>query len=346
MAPAIPALTVTSPPALLQIRTFGSQKVMFAGTQIVLGNYLFTTSGTTTTPPIVHFAGISLDVTGMKYSPAAQVTPIGTSQIQQGVDSLKLSVPNIGVSPDTLTGTLTVATPAGSATMTNIFYAPTPQVTGVQLSAGGQFQPVTNSTLFRGKTYRITGNALKLVAGGTNIGQTTFKLNGLSMTVATLSGTNDLVFTVPSTATTGPLVVSTEVGSKTVGTFTVSDPVAGVSIVGLQLSPGSVTGGTGVTATVAVDATIPAGGSAGNIVFSSGDSSVVVPSGLVAVTSNPVVVQLSTKVVASARTAQIIVHNEPTATQTSPMAARSPSTGTRTTAAPAAWPARDPASFA
>src|SRR5207247_2379253 len=33
--------------------------------------------------------------------------------------------------------------------------------------------------------------------------------------------------------------------------------------------------------------------------------------------SNPVVVQLSTKVVASARTAQIIVHNEPTATQTS-----------------------------
>ena len=326
--PTIPVLNVVGAPVVLQTPKSGLlQKVLFEGTRVLLGEYLFTTTisctqksvgcGPATRPPTVTFGNAAIPVASVSYSPTAQVDH--NQFIQQGVDSLRLTVPSIanqatGDLPDTTTGTLTITTPGGSTTLTNVFYAPRPQISLVQQSLGnGQFQTVTTSTLVKGATYRLQGRALDLIAGGTRLSTTQIQLNGTVVSTTNFSNPATIGFIVPATATSGPLVVTTAAGSTTVGTFTVSSGAAGVTIVGVQLSPASVAGGNATTATIAVNASIPSGGSAGNLIFSTQpqDSSVVLPAGLVAVTSNPLIIQLSTKAVTSARSVQINVSNEP-----------------------------------
>jgi hypothetical protein len=331
----VPALKVKEPPVVVSMDNDGSllhSKLLLQGSRAILGKHLFiealacTSSktsafscSTTPTLPTVTFKSSQLIIAGANYSPTATMFTPGGGTIIQGVDSLKLTVPLLippaGGLADTTTGTMTITTPEGSVDVPNVFYAPKPVMIGLDLDQGnGRFQLVTDQTLVREGKYRLRGNALNLVVGGTALGTTTLTINGASVTATNTFFQSEnlraLTFTVPSTATSGPLAVTTRAGTTTFGTMTVVNPTAGVSIVGMQLSPTTEAGGNTITATVAVNATIPSGGSAGNLVFSSTDAAVVVPTGTVAVTANPVIVHLSTKPVASVKTASITVRNE------------------------------------
>jgi hypothetical protein len=332
----IPVLKVKEAPVLIDMLNDGTashRKLLFQGSRALLGKHLFTETTSclsttrgepiscTTTPtlPTVTFKNVQVLLAGASYSPTAQMAPPGVGSIIQGVDSLKLNVLLLPLSPtggiaDTATGTLTITTSAGSLDIPSVFYAPKPQFVGLDLDQGnGHFQLVTNQTLIREGRYRLRGNALNLVVGGLPLAPTAVTLNGTSIPATNSiesDGVHGLSFTVPAGATSGPLVVTTRVGSTTFGTMTVVNPVSGVSIAGMQLSPTSDAGGNTITATIAVNAIIPAGGSAGNLVFSASDSAVQIPTFPIAVTTNPVIVRIPTKPVVSVRSASITVRNE------------------------------------
>lgn len=332
----IPALKVNESPVVVDMTNDGSalhRKLLLQGSRAIVGKHLFTetlscTFGSkgvppsctsTTTLPTVTFKNVQVLVAGATYSPTAQMAPPGGGSIIQGVDSLKLNVTLLPLSPtgglaDTASGTLRITTAEGSLDIPNVFYAPKPQFAALELDQGnGHFQLITNQTLVRGGAYRIRGNALNLVFDGSPIGNTTLTINGLSVPVSNLitgDGVRSLGFTVPAGASSGPLTVTTIAGSSTLGTMTVVNPTAGVSIIGMQLSPTSDAGGNTITATIAVNATIPPGGSAGNLVFTSSDPAVLVPTFPVGVGTNPVIAHIPTTAVPSVRNVTITVRNE------------------------------------
>ncbi|WP_411281110.1 hypothetical protein [Gemmatimonas sp.] len=305
-------------------------RALFAGSQVLVGKHLAsvgplssvkltsvsTLNVTSIAPTVrigntlsVRFGNTSIPVTSAAYFPTAQMSAdlfSGFAPIIQGADSIKLNVP---VLPDTVTGTLTLTNAAGSTSIPDVFYAPPPVVTDVQVSTGnGQFQPVANTTLVRGERYRVFGRALRLVRIGSPLSIASWRMPGVLVTFN--PGVEGFEFVLPQTATSGPVTIQTIAGSTSLGSFTVIDRAAAFTIVGVQVSPNQTVGGNTVTATIAVNAEIPVGGSAGNIVFSAAtvnDTTLVVSSAPIAVTTNPVVLTIATKNVSAVRTASITV---------------------------------------
>jgi len=202
--------------------------------------------------------------------------------------------------------------------------------------------PLNNGALVRGKQYRLRGIGLVIrTSAGSQPDLVRVSVNGAAATVALVtSPTSDPVFTVPTTATSGSLTLTTAGGATTLGPFTVIDAPATVTIAGLSLSPTSVAGGRAVTATVAINGTIPTGGSAGNIAFTlaSPSDAVVLPSGFIAVTTNPLVVNIPTRAVSSQQAVTIRVSSDPNASPVSQSTASltlTPPTPTSVTLSPA-----------
>jgi hypothetical protein len=337
-----PRLDVSGEPPVLQRMTVVDQrdKVLFTGSQVLLGKHFSQAavvrsvqraptvgvggiSGvpgginqgvptmSLTTLPSVRFSNSAIPVTAVRYSATAQVNPIavGSSPTLQGVDSLYMTVPAL---PDTMTGALSVTTSAGTTTFADVFYVPAPTVSAVKIVLGnGQLQTVSNTTLIRGRSYRLAGTALAFrtsVVSAPKVAIVT--LNGVRL--PTTSFTDGVGFSVPATASSGALTVTTIAGTTTVGTFAAVDPERTPALAGIVLSPSSVAGGSAISAAIAVNGVIPAGGSAGTIVLfmQPRDPDVLLPTGPIAITSNPLDISIPTRAVAAARTVQIIARTE------------------------------------
>jgi hypothetical protein len=272
-------------------------------------------SVTLVTLPTIAFGGSAATVQSAGYR-STSTRIIGMI----GADSVVFTIPNGGAFGDTMTRSLTISTASGSQTIQNVVFVPPPSVnelrtfnaSGVEVSL-----PFTGSTLVRGKQYRLRGKGLVIQTSGSTPELARVTVGGVAATVALAPSPNlDAVFTVPAGATSGALNVTTAGGTLSVGSFAVTDPVASLAIAGLSLSPTSIAGGRPITATVAINGTVPAGGSAGNIAFTLATPSdaVVPPTGLIAVTANPMVVTIPTRAVKTQQTVSIRVSGDPNAT--------------------------------
>ena len=269
--------------------------------------------------PTLSFGAQGLSVQSVGYRSTATRLP-GLI----GADSLIFSVPGTPAFSDTLTSTLTIATPAGSQATQNVIFVPPPTVTDVRTfnTAGIEVSiPIGGGTLVRGRQYRLRGKGLVVLSGpvsGADVVRAT--LNGAALVVTLATAPNvDPVIAIPLNATSGGLAVSGPGGSSNVGSFVVTDPPTALTIAGLSVSPTSVTGGQDIVATVAINGTVPPGGNAGNIAFTMATPSaaIVLPTGLIPVTSNPLVVRIPTKAVAAQQAPTIRVSSDPNAAQPS-----------------------------
>jgi hypothetical protein len=278
-----------------------------------------TRTSTTAAPlPLLTFGSLSLGVQSAGYRSSSTRLPGLT-----GADSVMFTVP-AGSFADTVTRALTITTPVGKQTLQNVMFVPPPSVSELRTfntSGIDVAVPLSGGTLVRGKQYRLRGTGLVIrTTAGSTPDLVRVSVNGAAATTAlATSPTTDAVFTVPTTATSGAVTLTAAGGTATLGSFSVIDAPTAVAIAGLSLSPTSVAGGRSITATVAVNGTIPAGGNAGNIAFTlvSPSDAVVLPSGFVAVTTNPLVVTIPTRAVSSQQTVSIRVSSDPNASSLS-----------------------------
>jgi hypothetical protein len=264
------------------------------------------------TLPTITFGGTPMSVQFAGYRAGSTAIP---GQI--GVDSATFTVPAAAFS-DTTTRDLVLTTPAGSAAVHNVMFVPPPTVTEIRSfdqQSGVDVPLASGAPLVRGKQYHLRGRGL-VVALRSSSDIMRASLNGVVLGVS-LTDAREPVITIPAAATSGPLVVTAEGGQTTVGTFAVVDPPSGVNIVGLSLSPATVTGGRPITATVAINGSIPVGGSAGTLAFSlaTPDAAVVLPPAPVPITANPMVVTIPTRAIAAQRGVTLRVSNDPNAAQ-------------------------------
>ena len=241
-----------------------------------------------------------------------------------GADTVVFTVSAASAFSDTATGGLTITTPGGSQTTQNVVFVPPPSVSDVRTFNTQGIEvavPLSGGTLVRGKQYRLHGKGLVVLTGAVTAADVVrATINGATAVVTLAPSPNvDPVIAIPQSATTGPLVVTGPGGTSTVGTFTVTDPPATLTIVGVSLSPTPVTGGQSVTATVAINGIVPAGGSAGNIAFESTSTTtpLVLPTGLIPVTANPFIVTIPTRAVSTQQSPGLRVSNDPSAAQIS-----------------------------
>jgi hypothetical protein len=278
-----------------------------------------TLAGSTPPPvPTMKFGQNDLVVRSARYFPTA-VRP----RSELGADSVIFEMFNF---TDTVSKTLVVQTPFGSASVANVLAVPPPTIAFIRRKfTNGQTAVVSDNVLIKGQTYEIGGVALILAASGSVLQSATIKLNGQPVTpqIVSAAAGSTLTFTVPSTATSGTLTLETFAGTVS-RAVTLQDPAAPVSIVGFQASPTDVVGGQPVTATVAFNAAIATGTSAGTLLLTQSAAApnpIVLP-GTVSIRANPTVFQIPTKVTRTAVTSTVTISNveagtnAPTATAT------------------------------
>jgi len=154
--------------------------------------------------------------------------------------------------------------------------------------------------------------ALILANAGSVMHSATMKLNGqtlpLAQAVSAAAGST-LAFSVPSTATSGALTFETRAGTAT-RNVTIQDQAPPVSIVGFQASPGDVIGGQPLTATVAFNAPIASGTTAGTLLFTqSATTPTINLPGPISIRANPTSLQIFTRVTRTPVTSTITVTN-------------------------------------
>ena len=253
--------------------------------------------------PTITFGQNDLIVSSSRYFPSA------THGFTVGVDSVTFGM--IGFT-DTIAKTLTVTTPFGSTTVSDVLAVPAPTIAFIRRRfSDGQTSPVTDGALIAGATYDVGGIALILTAAGKQLQAAAIKLNGLALTQTLPAVTPGaaITFIVPSSATSGALTATTIAGTAS-RPVTVQPPPAPLTIVGVQLSPNPVVGGQPVTATIALNAPVASGATAGTLVFtqSATGTTVALPAPI-AIHSNPVIVQIPTHVTRTALTSNITVAN-------------------------------------
>jgi len=264
-----------------------------------------------TLPLTLSFGGTALTVNSMRYDRGTTLP-----NRSQGADIITYTVNPL---PDTVSHDLVVTTPFGSSTVPNVLYLPPPTVTAVRRRVGpGQTVLVTDGKLFRSSSYEIAGSAIMAPVGGAPAPLASVRLNGTVLS-ATGSGTTpaSVLITIPTNATSGALTLETLAGSVSAGTFTVENAPVAVSIVGMQVSPIDVVGGAPMTGTVALNAAVPAGTTAGNIVLTKAiaDPAVILPPP-VPITTNPTTFQIATHAVNTVHTVGITASSEAGATNT------------------------------
>ena len=244
-----------------------------AGTGTSTNNY----SVTGTAPFILGFTptngprGTSLVITGINFTLANSVRFNGTLAPTAAVTAdsqIQVEVP-----PGALTGPLSVTAPAGTGTSSAIFYAP-PRFTSFTPASGVAGSLITASgTNFTGAT--------TLTIASTN--------NARVVVPFSLVASNQLTFTIPMNALTGPLILTTPGGviySATslgvvprVDSFAPTLGPAGTSVVlqGQNFANASAVLFNGVATTFAIDsptqitAPVPAGATTGTIQITSAD---------------------------------------------------------------------------
>jgi hypothetical protein len=235
-----------------------------AGTSAASSTVLTITPGITSFTPTSGGAGTSVTITGTNLSGATAVRFNGVVQTVMGTNtaiSLTVNVP-----AGATTGTLTVTTAAGTSPASSQTFYVGPGITS--------FTP----------TYGPTGTSVAIT--GVNLASATaLTLNGATVPLANITSNTAtrLVFTVPTGATSGPIVVSNSVGSSppssqnyivtttatnsaitfapdrgmpgTVVTVTsASSALAGATVVTVNGVPGSILSNTATTLTFAVGA--------------------------------------------------------------------------------------------
>ena len=305
------------------------------GTAVILGKHLLspptsvsapTTTTTTRTgatglvvvgsplPPTASFGSTTLPVQSAVYSPTGMQPVLSGSPTTRGVDRVTVTVPDLGSNQS---GTISVTTAAGTATLPNVIFATAPRVTRVdELGGAPTASGSATGKLVRGAQYHIVGTAMQLLRqdGGSNtvVQNPTVKLNGLVLstppTAVTGLGTKILI-TIPATASSGSLTVETAGGIATAGTFTVIDAPIAPTMSGFVLAPNPIIGGATTTATVAFSGAIPADGSAGQMIFTiaAADQSAVPAIAPLAITANPMIVPVPTRAVTATRSVAVNV---------------------------------------
>jgi hypothetical protein len=192
------------------------------------------TSFTPTSGPI----GASVTITGTKFCGTTAVkfnTTTATAVTVNSATSITATVPT-----GATTGKISVTNTIGTATSaTDFVVVPAPTITS--------FTPTFGAV---GTKVKITGTNFS----GTGFTTTSVTFNGVTATTKTVDSATQITATVPSTATSGPIKVTTPGGSATSGTsFTVS--VAHSRSVTLKLkkhliAQGKVSGGDGLTGCV------------------------------------------------------------------------------------------------
>lgn len=317
--------------------TSTSQKIFPTGTRTMRGEFLspyplFAPTLTTTTIPTT-FTGttVQLATATTTTAPASPTIKFGQNDVQvtsshfdqhgnpngTGVDIVTYSMFSF---TDTITKTVTVSNGSASISIPNVLHIPPPTISVIRRRLGnGVTSVVTDGKLFRGASYEISGKALIIGANGTVIHSAKLLLNGVQQT-ATPAGSSQatpgssLVYTVPTSATSGPLTAQNIAGTSTATNVTIADIAAVPSIVGFQLSPSKIVGGQTTTATVALDGIVPAGTTLGNLVVSvnsgSSPTSPLSPPTIVGVTANPVVFTIPSKVTRDSVTPFVNVASE------------------------------------
>jgi hypothetical protein len=326
----VPPLSITGTAPVIQlIDSSGNdgkrRAVLRVGSQTVTGTNLSsaaapsafsftTTKGSIISNPLptVQFGNLTLAVQSAGYRPSATTVPG-----QTGADSVTFTVPATAMA-DTMTRNLVVATASGSSTA-SVTFVPPPTVTQIRTFTGTTDVevpiPLSGGTLVRGKQYRLVGKGLVVGSNLFDADVVRVLFNGI-VVGRSLASNLEVLITVPPNATSGMLTLTGAGGTASIGPFTAADPPSSVTIVGVSLSPTTIPGGKTTTATIAINGTIPAGGSAGNlaITLASPDQAVGVPTTLVPITANPMIVQIPTRGVATQHTDTIRVSNDPNAT--------------------------------
>ena len=119
-----------------------------------------------------------------------------------GVDSVKFGMINF---TDTISKTLTVTTPFGSASVANVLAVPPPTIAAIRRTfTTGQPLVVNDGVLLRGATYDVGGVALILASSGSVMQSATIKLNGQPITgIASAAPGSTIQFSIPATASLG-----------------------------------------------------------------------------------------------------------------------------------------------
>jgi len=318
--------------------TSTSQKIFPTGARTMRGEFLspyplFAPTLTTTTIPTT-FTGTTVQLAGATTTaPASPTIKFGQNDVQvtsshfdqhgsatgTGVDIVTYSMFSF---TDTITKTVTVSNGIASISIPNVLHIPPPTISVIRRRLGnGVTSVVTDGKLFRGAAYEMSGTALVIAANGTVIHSAKLLLNGVQQTAPPASSTQatsgtPLVYTVPTSAASGPLTAQNVAGTSTAINVTIADIPAVPSIVGFQLSPSSIVGGQATTATVALDGIVPAGTTVGNLVVSVDRASSLTPPTLVSVTTNPVVFTIPSKVTRDSVTPFVSVRSEASAANT------------------------------
>lgn len=332
VVPVPPIVTTGNRPVIQLIDSAGPaagmlRAVLRVGQQILNGENLtndpssstFLTSKTIVSPlPSLQFGGIALAVQSAGYNPVSTAVPVAR---QLGADSIVFTVPSGSATfADTMTRSLVVTTTGGSfSTAPNVVFVPPPTLTEIRTfdptTDVSVSVPLSGGRLDRGKQYRLRGKGLVVGSTVFNAVPVRVFVNGSNCFVD-LAPNLEAVFTVPPTATSGPLKLIGLGGTITTpNSFTVGDPPAALTIVGASLSPTTVVGGQTSTATVAINGTVAPDGSSGSlaVTLATPDPAVILPTTLVPIKANPMVVAIKTRGVAAERTDTIRFSNDPNA---------------------------------
>jgi|GEM_PF-790024 len=195
--------TVTLPPAQLEVSQNGTSYPS-GGAAYSFGNQLIGTSSTPVDFTLSNTGGITLIINS--------ITTTGNYAINGGLPSsitaggnAQVNVVFTPTAAGTRTGTLVISTNVGTYTvnLTGNGTTPTPTISSLNPSSG----PV-------GTTVVITGTNLT--------GASSVKFNGTAATSFTVNSATQITATVPAGATTGPVSVTTSVGTgSSPGNFTV-----------------------------------------------------------------------------------------------------------------------------
>src|SRR5205085_2503880 len=127
---------------------------------------------TTASPssPTIKFGQNDLTVRSSAYFPTA------VSAGQTGADSVKFDMINF---TDTVSKTLSVATPFGTVTVPSVIAVPPPTIAFIRRKfPTGETTVVNDGVLLKGATYEIGGVALIIASSGAVVHSATMKLNG------------------------------------------------------------------------------------------------------------------------------------------------------------------------
>jgi hypothetical protein len=191
--------------------------------------------------PMVTFAGTTQSAIAHTYEPQGVLDHIA-SCCASGADRVVFAAPTQHAS-----GWLVLDNSLGRDSGAVTFALP-PAPTQVVMQTSTGTAPLSPANTFqRGRTYVVRGQHLSIthtLGGTTSIKRGMALLGGTSITPSFASDTN-IVFTVPTSfaSSSAALTVSTSIGTATMGTFSIVNPVVPIDVVSVTPSTLTITAG-------------------------------------------------------------------------------------------------------